>query len=332
MKSKNRKNFVLNRALNLKTRRTSVFVPGHISGFFQVCDQPSEIMRKGSRNCGPCLDLGVLTEVELEQAEVTRVKVFINGELAPKALTSLKVARAIISKVGEPVEVKLDHRAQVPVGAGYGASGAGALGAAFALSKALGLRLPRDRLIAVAHTAEVTCRTGLGDVGAQALGGLVVGIQPGPPPYGQWRRIPSPQNLKVVCATLAPLSTKDLLRDEDFKRRARNFGGHAIRRLMEHPTLERFIFVSRDFAEKLGLLDNELWELIRTAEDAGAIGASQVMLGRSVFALVKKSKLEAVRDAFLDLLEPRKVMIASVDQKGVTLLSSDSSCISPRFH
>lgn len=299
--------------------RASAFVPAHISGFFQPCEAENP-SRAGSRNCGPCLDVGVITEVVVEPFELTSVSVIINGVSAPNALTTRAVADRILSAAGGLYKVEINHSCQIPVGAGYGASGAGALGAALALSKALGLSLTRDELVSEAHVAEVTCRTGLGDVGAQAIGGLVMGTRPGGPPYGRWERIAVPPDLKVVCATLGPLSTKSLLGDENFKRRATKLGKHAINRLTEQPTLGQFIDVSKDFAEKLGLLDDELMELIQVAEEAGALGASQVMLGRSVFALVKKGKLEAVRGTFLELLEQRKVMVASIAQNGAKIM------------
>lgn len=301
-------------------RKVSAFVPAHISGFFQVCDEAPEPERKGSRNCGPCLDVGVLTEVTTEPASTARVKVSIDGKPAPEARTSITAAQLILDMVDKAFDVEINHRVQVPVGAGYGASGAGALGVTLALSKALDLHLKREEVVAIAHVAEVTRHTGLGDVGAEAVGGLVMGIRPGAPPHGRWKRMAVPRDLKVVCATLGPLSTRSLLCDENFKRRASKLGKHAIDELTEQPTVGRFIGVSRDFAGGLGLLDDELVELIRAAGKAGALGASQVMLGRSVFALVKKGKLEAVRGAFLELLEPRKVMVASVDKKGATLL------------
>ena len=165
-------------------RKASAFVPAHISGFFQVCEA-SDPERMGSRNCGPCLDIGVHTEVKIEPANRTSVNVFINNKRTPAAKTTLAVIEKLLAIVREPLEVKVAHSCQVPIGAGYGASGAGALGAALALSKALGLRLSRKRLATVAHVAEVNCRTGLGDVGAQALGGLVIGLEPGAPPHGR---------------------------------------------------------------------------------------------------------------------------------------------------
>jgi len=300
-------------------RKASAFVPAHISGFFQVCDESPEPERKGSRNCGPCIDVGVLTKVGVEPAARTSISVYINNVRAPEAKTTLTAVENLLSLVREPLEVKVKHSCQVPIGAGYGASGAGAFGATLALSEAFDLQLPRERIAAIAHVAEVTCRTGLGDVGAQALGGLVIGLEPGAPPYGRWEQIHLPKNVKVVCGTFGGLSTEKLLRKEGFRERSKRFGGLALKKLLEKPTPQNFMQVSREFAEALGLLDDELRSSIEAVSKTGAIGVSQVMLGRAAFALVKEEKLEQVRRAFLEFLEPGAVIVANVDRIGARL-------------
>lgn len=302
-------------------KRAAAFVPGHISGFFQVCDEASEPDRKGSRNCGPCMGAGVLTEVTVEPSDRTVAEVFINGKRAPGAQTTLAAVQHVLRKTSKPVKVVVKHSSQVPIGAGYGASAAGAFGSALALSEALGLGLARPEVVKIAHVAEVSCRTGLGDVGAQALGGLVIGLEPGAPPHGKWQQIPVLQDMKIVCGTLAPLSTKELLRGEELRDRSRKLGGSALNGLLKSPTPQDFMRVSLEFAEGLGLLDDELRSLIKAAMSAGAIGASQVMLGRAIFALVRPSEAEGVRQAFLEFLRPDEVLITDLDRSGARTVS-----------
>ncbi len=298
--------------------RTSAFVPAHISGFFQPCITNTSV-RTGSRNCGPCLDLGVETDVKVERSSRASVKISINGRRVPDASTTAFVVDQIMDMARGPFNVEVNHLCQVPVGAGFGASGAGALGAALALSRSLKLRKSRESLVAVAHVADVKCYTGLGDVGAQAYGGLVIGLEPGAPPYGRWKRIAVPHDVKVVCATLGHIQTKDFLRNEDFRGRARELGGAAINQIMRQPNFKTAISVSRDFADKLGLFDDELRDIAKIAESAGAIGASQAMLGRSVFAFVTRKKLKSVRGAFLEVLEPSRVIEAGIYKKRVSI-------------
>jgi len=301
-------------------KNAAAFVPGHISGFFQVCEEASEPERKGSRNCGPCISAGVLTEIVTKPSKRTNAKVFINGRRAPEAQTTLAAVQQILRMAPEPAEVVVRHLTQVPVGAGYGASGAGALGAALALSEAFDLSLSRSKVVEIAHVAEVSCRTGLGDVGAQAIGGLVIGLEPGAPPHGKWQRIPLRQDMKIVCATLAPLSTKELLEDAELRARSRKFGGLALKSLLKQPTPLGFMKASHEFSEALGLLDDELRALIGAAKSAGAIGASMVMLGRAVFALVKAPELERVKHAFLELVNPNAILTADFDLTGARLV------------
>jgi pantoate kinase len=255
-------------------RDSWVFVPGHISGFFQPFfrDSPE---RTGSRNFGPCTSLGVWTRVSGGKG----VEVYINGERAEPEPT-LRVVRMLGAR-----DVKIEHSCELPIGCGFGVSGAWALGTALALSRFLGLRLPRDRLVSMAHMAEVESGTGLGDVGAQSVGGVVLGVRPGASPYGKWRRIPA-KGYKLVCAVLGPLETKDFLKDEDFRKKAFELGGRAIGRVLKEPNLKVAMEASREFAEGLGLLDRELRELVDLCRKEGAM-ASQIMLGKAVFSFTR---------------------------------------------
>jgi len=126
--------------------------------------------------------------------------------------------------------------------------------------------------------------------------------------------------MKIVCATLAPLSTKELLEDAELRDRSRKFGGLALKSLLKQPTPQDFMKASYEFSEALGLLDDELRALIRAAESAGAIGASMVMLGKAVFALVKAPELERVKHAFLELVDPDAILTADFDLTGARLV------------
>jgi len=300
-------------------RKSSAFVPAHISGFFQPCiaEDPAH---SGSRNGGPCLEMGVITNADVVESSRAGLEVYIDGRKARDANTTKSVVEQLLSLTTGKYKIKINHACQVPVGAGYGASGAGALGTAFALSRALGLRLPKNELVKTAHVAEVNCRTGLGDVGAQAFGGLVIGVRPGAPPYGDWKRIPVPRDVKVVCATLGPLSTKSMLGDEKFKNKAQRLGRKAAEKMLKKPTLHEFMSASREFADGLGLMDDELESIASAAEDAGAIGASQAMLGRAVFAVVREEDVERVRRALLEFLPQKQVKVSDIRLHGPTIL------------
>ncbi len=301
-------------------RKALAFVPGHISGFFQVCDEFKEPERRGSRNCGPCITVGVKTEVRASPSTRSRVDVFIDGRKTSRARTSLAAARFVLGEVSDSFKVEVHHAAQAPIGAGYGLSGAGAVGVVLALSNALDLNFSRSKVASTAHRAEISCGTGLGDVGPQMLGGLVVGLEPGSPPHGKWDKIEVPRGLKMICGTLAPLQTEQLLGDPEFRRRTKKLGARALQKLKGDPTLQNFMRVSYEFARGIGLLDGELERIIKSVSPSSSFGASMVMLGRAVFAPAKGGEVEKVKRAYSKFIDPTSILVTRVDFGGARLV------------
>lgn len=272
------------------------FVPGHVSGFFQPVISPSPY-RTGSRNFGPCLSLGVWTCAENGDG------IYLNDREA-----EIEPTGWVLRRLG--VRVRIRHYCQVPLGSGFGASGAFALGTALATARLLGLKARKRELVRIAHEAEVTCRTGLGDVGPQSLGGVVVTTRAGAPPYGKWRRLRTGK-VRILCANLGPIRTKDLLRDEEFLRKARALGGRALRKVLARPTLGRAMEASLEFSKSLGLLDRELEGLIRVCRREGVL-ASQIMLGRGIFCFVPQKKMPRVKRGLVEVLGREKVLSCRV--------------------
>ena len=95
-----------------------------------------------------------------------------------------------MSKADRAFDVTVNHRVDVPIGAGFGSSAAGALTTSLALSNALDLHLTYNQLGRIAHVAEVQCKTGLGTVGPLMLGGCVLTVEPGAPGTSIIDRIP----------------------------------------------------------------------------------------------------------------------------------------------
>lgn len=297
-------------------KKASAFAPGHISGFFQVCDESDDLKKKGSRNCGPCIGAGVSTEVEVKRSSNLMLEIWVNGQRNPRAKTSRWVAKEVLKTLDEDFEIKIKHSIQAPMGAGYGMSGAGAIGVAMALPKALGLNFSRSRIYTLAHKAEVSCDTGLGDVGPQMRGGLIIGLDPGCLPYGKLRELKIPEDTHVVCGTLGSLSTSNLLNDSDFRERSKNAGNRALKKFQADSNIRNFMKVSREFAFDLGTLDEELEEILDAVSSRCPWGASQVMLGRAIFAPCRSFEVNEVRDVFLSHFNQDSILVSAVDFQG----------------
>lgn len=184
------------------------FAPAHISGIF-VIDIKKDPSLSGSIGAGICLEDGAVTTVR----PAKETTLLINGAISDAA-TSI-CAIELLTKKPVLVETELS----IPIGAGFGASAAGAFSAALALNEALALEKTFNDLAIAAHKAEVMNRTGLGDVSGQTCGGIDIRKKAGIPPIGIIDRIPC-KNHTISWVSFGGISTKSVLSDDLKKRRS----------------------------------------------------------------------------------------------------------------
>ncbi|RJX50831.1 pantoate kinase [Halonotius pteroides] len=251
----------------------TVFVPGHITGFFSA-QTAATCAQAGSRGAGIALTDGV--EVTVTPGSGLQ----LNGE----EIEMLPVGD-VCTRLG--VDAAVDATTSLPLGAGFGVSGALALGTALAANAVFDCGKSENELITMAHCAEVEAGTGLGDVVAQARGGLPIRIDPGSPSHGRVDGVAARPRIEYI--SFGEVSTETVLAgDTDDLTRA---GESALSHLLERPTLSRFMTASREFADDAGLVTEE----VATAIDAVAkadgdsgddidSSAAMAMLGNTVFA------------------------------------------------
>ncbi|MFQ5999715.1 MAG: pantoate kinase [Candidatus Bathyarchaeia archaeon] len=308
------------------TKRATAFSPAGISSFFEICDRTpngkllNDPEKIGARGGGFGISKGVLTEVSLAEAKEEQIRVFINGKLWPEAETTRTVVEPLLEKIPETYHVTVRHRVEVPIGAGFGSSAAGALGTALALSKALDLNLTYNQLGRIAHVAEVKCLTGLGTVGPLMLGGCIVTTEPGAPGYASIDRIPVSPNHRIVAGTYRPFLTKEMLSSQEKRSTINEWGQRTLEKILADPSLENFMRACKEFAIGTGLITSRVRKLIELAEKAGAIGAAQNMVGEAVHALVTADKVEDVVQAFKKVMPSEKIIIAKIDLQGARRL------------
>ena len=306
-------------------KRATAFSPAGISSFFEICDRTpdgkliADPERVGARGGGFSPDKGVTTEVIVTEAEENYVQVVINGENCPEAATTKSVVEMLTSNVSENYAITVIHQVNVPVGAGFGSSAAGALGAALALSKALGLNLTYNQLGRIAHVAEVKCKTGLGTVGPLLFGGCGLTLEPGAPGIARLDRIPVSSDHRLVVGTFRPYPTKELLSSQESREIINEWGRKTLKRILADPSLETFMGACKDFAVGTGFVTDRVQKLMKLAEKAGAVGAAQNMLGEAVHAVVTVEKMDYVYDAFRTILPEEKIITAKIDSQGARI-------------
>jgi len=246
----------------------TAFVPGHVTGFFSAhpADDPAVA---GSRGAGLTLSHGVT--VTVEPAQETTVS--LDGEAV-----EMPPVADVLRSLG--VTAAVDAESDLPLGAGFGVSGAMALGTALAANAVFACGRSENELVTLAHAAEVRAGTGLGDVVAQARGGMPIRVDPGAPAHGRIDGIPARPEIEYVA--FGGLSTADVLSGDTTALTAA--GETALEALRAEPTLDRFVAEARRFARDAGLLTDRVEAAIDDVCAAGGDGA-MAMLGETVFAV-----------------------------------------------
>ena len=240
------------------------WAPAHITAFFVI-------FGNGSAGAGINLKSGVETEAKVSEK---RAGIRINGESGPA-----RTSERVIAKYREITEndflAEVWHSCELPVGCGFGLSGAGAFSLSLALNEELGAGLSYDECAEIARLAEIEEGTGLGDVIAQKYGGLLIGEQPYPSMAAGRIEI---DEKYVACATFGKIDTCAVIRDGVWKEKINSIGLDCMRRFRGERNSENFIALAREFSRESGLADAEIMRILNDVK-----GASMAMLGRSVF-------------------------------------------------
>ena len=260
--------------------------------------------------------------MKAEKSEKNSLQIKINNSVSNSAEVSKHVVNAFLSKFEKEMgnhKIFVEHNVEMPIGAGFGTSGAAALSLALALNKTFDLGMTKTEAAKIAHTAEVECKTGLGTVIAETFGGIEIRTKPGAPGIGEIRQIPAGKDMVVACLSFGPLSTKKFLTDETVRKRINEFGGKLLDGLVEEPSVANFMKFSRQFAEHVGLISDKLRSVLKAADEAGFV-CSMSMFGESIFTIIEKESLPEILTVFERHGLGGKIIVSGIDFEGARLL------------
>lgn len=241
---------------------TRAFAPGSVTGLFAPAPSDGD---GASRGASFAIEDGIVVDVE-PRAEL---QITVEGAPAPfepveRALSELGVAAAV------------DVTPEVPLGHGFGASGAATLSTAIAANEEFDLGYSRAELLDVAHRAELTAGTGQGDVFIQGRGGLLWTDG-----EGVRRTVPTEP---LEYATAGGIDTATMLDDEAFMETARRVGARELDALQSEPTLRTLANRSREYVAETGIATPFVEREIDRVEAAGG-AAGMALFGETVFAV-----------------------------------------------
>lgn len=265
--------------------KLKVFVPAHITGFFEIIDNDNPIL-KGSRGAGIALDEGVITETSIRDGD-GKIIVTINGEENSLNTISYTAVGIICERLNidlSNVDVFIDHETILPISAGFGTSAGFALGVSFTLPFLLDKFISFNEAGEIAHLTEISESSGLGDVISEMYGGCVIRQKEGSPVNAKIDKIPISQPIYVIAKTLSSLNTGDIIENPSYQKRINDSGHKLLNQLLNNPGTTNFIKLSRKFSEEADLISPELREILEIMDEE-SIGSSMAMLGNTAFAL-----------------------------------------------
>jgi pantoate kinase len=300
-------------------REASAYAPGHLTGFFQICDGADDPLLKGSRGAGFSIKIGVRTKVVVEPSERDVISVIMNGRAMREAIVSENVVRRMLGYVEETQRVEVTHEIEIPIGAGFGSSGSGALTIALAMNEALRLSLTYVDASRVAHLAEIACKTGLGSVFAATQGGFGVLYKPGAPGIGESMKYGRSDELNGVFVHFGPISTREALSNPGLRQRINDLGGSFVDDLKENLSPSRFMELSRRFTDYVGITTPRL-KAVLDAADKAEVSCSMAMFGEVLFSLVERDEVERVAEFYREAVPDQSVRVLPIDERGARLL------------
>jgi len=250
----------------------SVFVPGHITGFFNIENHDSKL-KNGSCGAGFLLSKGVRTTI-IESDSFDYDVNQGNDTVINEVLKILNL---------DETNFKIIQDITLPIGAGFGTSAASALSITLALNEFLDLNYSLELCGQIAHMAEVNLGAGLGDVIAQTGKGLVLRTKPGAPGIGEIESFE--EDVYVAWKTFGAIETSEIIQDPKHKKVISEVGLKYLEMFEEEPNLDNFLSFSAKFSQETKLMTSEVKNQIEYFNSMDNIlGSSMAMLGNTVFA------------------------------------------------
>jgi pantoate kinase len=274
------------------------FAPAAITNFFEI-DYDSSRHPLGATGGGYILSKGTTTSATISRYGDGEIYTSVNGDSNYDARTTKRAVSMLFSETGyRPGRVRINQTVETPIGSGFGASGAAATSAVYAVASAAGIAKSKRQLALFAHGAEILEQTGLGTVSVvfdkTGAGAITV---PGEPGKARFVTVEVPEGTRIVTASLAPYDKKDALSSKAVSERINRLGHQSLQSFLADPTLDTLAQEGERFSRSLGLESPEVKKLIATAKSAGADHASQNMIGYSIHSLVDSERSRRVARA-----------------------------------
>jgi len=298
---------------------STAYSPGHITGVVQPYEYLDDPINSGSKGIGFSIHKGVTTQVNITPSRINEIRIEINGETVSNATVSEYVAKSLTSNINRNLKISIKHLVDIPIGSGFGTSGAAALSLAYALNQVLGLGLSTIESAKVAHIAEVVCKTGLGTVLAEMQGGFEVRVKHGAPGIGKIIEIPLDDDYVMVALELGTKSTEQMLRELVRKNETPQLGEQFVHLFLADSSVQNFLNLSKKFSQLMNI-SHKLKNAAKDAEARGFI-CGIALFGDTLFSLVRPNEVNELKNIFSKYrIHNESIIISQIEKRGARLL------------
>lgn len=244
------------------------FCPASLSLIFKVCPNPNPY-KMGSQGVGFTVDRSVT--VEVKKAENTTV--FFNNKRIN--LPTLNYLINLLTHENLCIQIN----SPLPLGCGFGISGASVLACSLAVNKLLDLGKSTLSLTKLAHLSEIKNHTGLGSVGTQVTGGFLLKETAGIP--FQFKSYPY-IGQKVYAVILGKIETPTILQNKNLRDEINIAAGLVLDKIKQvnKISLNDFLDCSLEFANRSCLLTNQKMISLVDKLKTNNFHVAMAMLGR----------------------------------------------------
>lgn len=239
---------------------TTAYAPGSVTTVFV----PRPDHDEGSLGVSFAVADGVTVTVDTTQ----HTRVTLDGDE-----TSIEPVTRVLDRLA--IDATVDIETDVPIGCGFGVSGAATLATAIAANTEHDLGHDHPTLLDAAHHAELAAGTGQGDVFIQSQGGFLwnTGSDMGH----------TARDDPIAYAANGSIDTSAVLADADATDRIATAGQPALDSFDPDMPLEDWFTRSWEFAQTAGVTTDWIQDTVTAVETAGG-AATMAMLGDTVIA------------------------------------------------
>ena len=161
----------------------------------------------------------------------------------------------------------------------------------------------------------------MGTVLGTYYGGAQIRSHPGAPGIGKVSPILITNNNTIASFTLGHLPTSNILNNSKLIKLINIFGRQSLKQLINNPSSDEFLKLSRKFSLQINFFPSELFEFMKLADRFDMI-CSMNLFGNTIFSILKNNEINEFYRLFLKNNISGCLLFSSINHSGAKIIDS----------